>query len=121
MLPEPSDKIQHVGVSPHPLRETFKATERFHAVAILAYATDEPVDAISVRPVRFHGDGVKTSLLNQPLRNLSALPVKLVCAMTSFTQQDKPGIANEGQSRIVIARGTGEGFPLHESGPAMNS
>ena len=44
VLAQPADEIEHIGVAPHPLRETFETAQRFHAVDVVAFAMDEPID-----------------------------------------------------------------------------
>ena len=41
VLAQPADEIEHVGVSPHPLRKTLEPAQRFHAVAVLARAVGQ--------------------------------------------------------------------------------
>ena len=84
VLAQPADEIEHVGVSPHPLRKTLKPAQRFHAVAVFARASDKPIDAIRIRPICFHGHGAKAALRDQDLRDLRANPIKLVGAVTRF-------------------------------------
>jgi hypothetical protein len=89
---QPANEIEHVSISPHPLRKTLEPAQRFHAVAILARAADKPVDAIRIRPICFHSYGAKATLGNQDLRDLSANSIKLVGAVTRFADQNKTGI-----------------------------
>ena len=95
MLAQPADEIEDVGISPHPLRKPLKPAQGFHAVAVVARTADKPIHSIRIRPIRFHGHGVKAALRDQDLRNLRANPIKLVCAVTRFADQNKTRIPNE--------------------------
>jgi hypothetical protein len=107
---QPADEIEHIGVSPHPLRETFEATQRFHAVDVRACAADETVDPIGVRPVCFHRHGIEAAFVNQPFGNLRTLPIEFVRAVTRFAEQDKARIAHQIQERIVVVSRAGQRF-----------
>ena len=95
VLAQPADEIEDIGVAPHPLRKTLEPAQCFHAIVVIARAADKPIDAICVRPIRFHCHGIKAALRNQDLRNLSANPIELVCAVTRFADQNKTRVADQ--------------------------
>ena len=108
MLTQPADEIEHIGVAPHPLRETFETAQRVHAVEIGTFASNETIDAVSVRPIGFHRDGVEAALINQPLGDEGALPVKFVRPVTRFAEQNEAGLAHHLDERVVVVRRTGQ-------------
>src|SRR5205823_12708730 len=81
MLPQPTDKIQDIRISPHPLRESLEPAKCFDAIDIVTCSANETVYTVRVWPIRFHRHGVKASLGDESLRNLCAGPVKFVGAM----------------------------------------
>ena len=94
VLAQPADEIEDIGIAPHPLREPFETAQRFHAIDVVARAANEPIDAIGVRPICFHRDGVEAALRDQPFGNLRANPVKLVRAVTRFADQNEARITD---------------------------
>jgi hypothetical protein len=99
---QPANKVEDIGVAPHPGGETAESGQRFHAVGIRALALDVAVHAICIRPVRFDRDSGKTLFENQPFCDPDAFAVKLVCAMRRFSQENKPRIADEGEQVVVV-------------------
>src|SRR5439155_2316941 len=75
---QPSDKIQHVGVTPHPRREALEIGERINALAIVRKAAHVAIDAVRVGPIGFDGNCGKPFLLDEPLGNLRTFAIELV-------------------------------------------
>src|ERR1700681_1154151 len=69
---QPLDKLDHIGVAPHPSWEAPKVAERFLSIHIIARIAHIAVDAVGVWPVRLDRDGRKALLLDQPFRDLGA-------------------------------------------------
>src|SRR5688572_20339767 len=82
---QPTNKIQHVSVAPHPGRKTFETSERLNRVRVTAYAVNISTNTIHVRPISFRCDRGKASLLYSSLCDSSALTIKLVRPVRSFT------------------------------------
>ena len=114
MLTQPADEIEHIGVAPHPLRESFETAQRVHAVEIGTFASNETIDAVSVRPIGFHRDGVEAALINQPLGDEGAFSVKFVRPVTRFAEaksgngEGEAGLAHHLDERVVVVRRTGQ-------------
>src|SRR5688572_28087122 len=60
---QPTNKIQHVSVAPHPGRKTFETRKRLNRIRVTAYALNISINSISVRPISFHCDRGKAFLL----------------------------------------------------------
>ena len=104
VLAKPSDEIENIGIAPHPGRKPFEIAESFTRFTIARISTNETIDAIGIRPIRFDGHSRELLFGNQPLRNLRALLVELMSAMRRFTNENKSGVADTSEQRIIIAR-----------------
>src|SRR3981189_2554384 len=49
---QPLDKLNHIGIAPHPSREAPKVAECFRTIHTIAYIAHIAVDAVGVWPVR---------------------------------------------------------------------
>ena len=83
-----------------------KSAECFDAIDVIARTANKAVYPIRVGPICFDRDGSKTSLRNEDFRNLSANPIKLVCAVARFADQNKARISNKIDNGIKILRRT---------------
>src|SRR5690348_13973718 len=54
---QPLDKLNNIGVAPHPPREAPEIAQRLLAIDIVAETAHIAVDAVSVRPVRLDRHG----------------------------------------------------------------
>ena len=108
VLTKPSDKIENVGVAPHPCWKALEVAKRLDGLRIAWISANETIDAICVRPVGFDGDCHKLFFPDQPFRDLSALLVKLMRAMRCLSDQNKSCVADPIQERIVVMSCAGE-------------
>src|SRR5437588_6766749 len=104
VLAKPSDEIENIGIAPHPGRKPFEIAESFTRFTIARISTNETIDAIGIRPIRFDGHSRELLFCNQPLRNLRAFLVELMSAMRRFTNENNSGVADTSEQRIIIAR-----------------
>ena len=102
VVAEPADEVEHVGVAPHPGRESSEARQRLDGLGVVAAAADVAVDAIGVGPVGLDGHGVEALLADQPLGDLGTLPVELVRAVRGLADQHEAGVADQLQEGIVV-------------------
>ena len=65
-----------------------KVAERCFRVRVIAFTADEAIDAVGVGPIRFDGDGVESSLLDESAGDVRALRVELVGAVRRLSEKD---------------------------------
>src|SRR5712671_2182571 len=92
--PQPLDKLDHIGVAPHPSRKAPEVAERLLGIHIVAGIAYKPVDAVGVRPVRLNRDSRETLLLDEPFRDLRTLAVELVRSMGCLAEEHKARVAD---------------------------
>src|SRR6266568_8417981 len=85
---QPFDECQHIHVPPHKRWKTFKVPKRIQSREIVSGILNKTIHTISIWPVGFHGDGLKSLMLYQPLGDPSSLPIELVCSMACFTNKN---------------------------------
>ena len=103
VLAQPADETEHVGVAPHPGRKALEVAESVDRFGVVADSANKSIDAVGVRPIRLHCDGVEPLLGDEPPRDLRARRVELVRSVRSFADQDEMSVADEVQQRIEIA------------------
>src|SRR4051812_24613547 len=57
VLSKPTNKIEHVGISPHPCWKALEIAQGIHRFHIISVATDEAVNSVGIGPVGLNGDG----------------------------------------------------------------
>lgn len=75
------DKLEHIGVAPHPRRKALEAAERRDGTGIVARAAHETVDPIGIGPVALDHQRVKAFLLHQAPGDAGTRAVELVRPM----------------------------------------
>src|SRR5688572_21037731 len=60
---QPTNKIQHVSVAPHPGGKTLETRKRFNCIRVTAYTLNISINPISIRPISFHCDRSKPFFL----------------------------------------------------------
>src|SRR5207247_9819155 len=95
-------------IAPHPGRKAFEVAQSLARFSITRISSDKTIDAIGIRPIRFDRHGGELFFCNQPFRNLRALLVELMGAMRRFTNENKSGISDPINPRIIIARSASE-------------
>jgi hypothetical protein len=71
-----------------------KAPQGFFWRGIVINPSHIAIYAVSIGKIRFHRDGCKPLLLNQPFSNLYPLLVELIRSVGCLTNQNEAGIAN---------------------------
>ena len=56
MRSHPADKVEDVGVPPHPTRESLEPGEGLYGIGVPSIAANKTVDPIGIRPVGFYSD-----------------------------------------------------------------
>src|SRR6266850_2595214 len=102
---QPLDEFDYRGVTPHPRGKAPQTGERFYCVGIALLAAHVVIYAIGAGPIRLRGNSCKPLLLNEPLGDPGALPVKLVGAVRRRPEQNQASIADEIHEQIVVASG----------------
>src|SRR5512145_96405 len=98
---QPSDKIEYVGVAPHPAWKSSEAAQRVSCIFIVVEPADIPVNPVSVRPIGFDCHDIKAFLFDQALCDLRALAIELMRAVRSFAKQNKMRLADQPHQGIV--------------------
>jgi hypothetical protein len=99
---EPPDEVEHVGVPPHPRRESLEVTQRIDGVSVGPKATDVAVHAIGVGPVGLRCDRMEALLLDEALRELRAEPIELVGSVRGLSDQDAGSVGDEVEHGVEI-------------------
>ena len=102
--PEPADKIEDVGVAPHPGREATEITERLLGILVDTRASHVPVDAVGVGPVGLDGHGGEALLLDEAPRDERPFAIKLVRPVRRLTEQHDTRVADPMDERVVLRR-----------------
>jgi hypothetical protein len=63
---------------------------------------------MSIGPIRFDRDGMKTLLLDEALGDCSAVLVKFLCSMGCVTEEDEMRLSDILEQRIVIQPGASQ-------------
>jgi hypothetical protein len=75
---QPLNELDYVGITPHPSRKPAKVGQRFHCECVVACVAHIAIDTVGVWPIRLHRYGGETFFLDEPLRDLGAVVVKVV-------------------------------------------
>ena len=110
MIAQPADKIEHVGVAPHPCGKAAELSQRFVGIRIRTTRVYKTVYPVGIRPVGLSGNALETFFRNQPFGDLRAPAVELMRAVRGFADQDKSGIPNKLKQRIVIVHSSAQRY-----------
>src|SRR4051812_48053461 len=89
VVAEPADKIEDIGVAPHPERITSKVFERFFRRSIFSNTANVPVHAICVGEIGFDCDRRKIIFFDQPASDRRTMLIELVRSMRGLAEKDE--------------------------------
>ena len=104
VIPQPANKVEHIGVAPHPGGKSLEASKGIDRILVFALKSYKLIDAIRIRPICFDRNRVETFFRNQALGNLCAQSIELMGAMRGFSNQNKTRVADHVEQRIEICR-----------------
>ena len=102
VIPQPTYKIENIGVAPHPGGKSLEARKRVDRIFVFTLKAHKLIDAICVRPICFYGDCGESLFRDQALGDLRAQAIELVGSMRSLSDENEPGVANHFEQRIEI-------------------
>ena len=78
VIAQPADKIEHIGIAPHPGGKSLEAGKRINRVLVFTLKSHILIYAICIGPIRLDCDCVESFFRDQALGNLSAQAIELV-------------------------------------------
>ena len=103
VFPQPLKELYNIGVAPHPCGEPTKASQRFNRKPVVARASYIAIDTVGVWPISLDSYGLETFFLNEPLRDLSTVVVKLVRTVGRLSEQYDVCLADQVEEQVVVS------------------